>query len=252
MIKRVSVLTFLLLVFSLDIFARAGGGSGGGSAGGNYVNGLSVLIAWILSLILALIVRKRMKQSKKQIIESEKIDAIWNYDQLYVFTEIIFMKMQDAWMKKDLDSVKDLMTENCRQDLEKKMHRYFVCNEINMLEEIKIKSIKIVGSEDYVDNEKDSFIVYISGSMVDYVISVRTHNINDNSAKDSARFSDLYYFRRHIDTWLLDKIENKVTISKVYHAKHIIEKAALNNDKGAPVVDKIKVGNVVEDKTEIR
>ena len=59
--------------------------------------------------------------------------------------------------------------------------------------------------------------------MIDYFVSNRTEKITRNYFKSKEKFCDLYYFHRHNDTWLIDKIENVVRIQDVYKAKHIIE-----------------------------
>ena len=96
-------------------------------------------------------------------------------------------------------------------------------NEKNVLEEIVIRKIKIIGCEDHLDNETDSFIAYIYGEMIDYSISGLTGRIGQNAGKKKKKFRDLYYFLRHQDIWLIDRIENEVGIKSVFNAKHILE-----------------------------
>ena len=219
--KRIINVLFLFLCFSTEIFARAGGGSGGGGR----FSALGYAISLIMTLIILILVYIRTKESKKQILISGKIDPIWNYEKLCDYAKNSFMRMQDAWMQKNLDLVSDLITENCKADLTPKLKHLDFVNEKNVMEDIRLKKIKIIGCEDYLDNEKDAFVAYIYGSMIDYTLSGFSGRVTQNTEKKRNNFCDLYYFHRYNDIWLLDKITNEVGISKVYNAKHILEKS---------------------------
>ena len=70
---------------------------------------------------------------------------------------------------------------------------------------IKIKEIKIIGMEDFIDNHKDTFCAYIKGEMVDLILKkgfVKRKNITPNE------FEDLYFFIRKDDKWIVNNISN--------------------------------------------
>jgi len=214
--KRFFYLILLSFFFTVDIFARAGGGGSGGG------NGRAIGI--VFTIVFFCLLYYRTRQSKKQILFSGKIDPIWNYNKLCQYANNSFIRMQEVWMKKNLDLVQDLITDNCKEDLSKIIKHMNFVNEKNYVEKIKIKKTKIVGCEDYADNEKDTFIAYFYGSMIDYTIAGLSGNIVNGSKKSRTKFRDLYSFQRHNDIWLIDKINNDVDIKSLYKAKHKIEK----------------------------
>lgn len=218
--KNILILVLGLTVISIETYARAGGASG---SGGGYVNRYSWIITLSTTIIFLIILNYRNVQSKKQIKISGINDSLWNYEEILDWVKKSFLRVQNAWMEKDLSLVNDLITENLMNDLEKKIRHLNFINEKNVLEEIEIKSIKIIGCQDFIDNEKDSFIAYVRGSMIDYSISNRTGNITTNSSKRREKFMDLYYYKRHNNTWLIERIENKVTFRSLFKSKHILE-----------------------------
>ena len=80
----------------------------------------------------------------------------------------------------------------------------------NVLEEINLIETDIVDVEDFSDNRKDQFWVYVKGSMSDYTIDDRTGSIVSGDKK--AEFTELWKFLRIGDTWVLDEIDQKVSL----------------------------------------
>ena len=217
-IKKIYTTT-LLCIFAIDSLARAGGGSG---FGGGYRFGRGIAGLIVLLIFLGLLYY-RTRQSKIQIKKSQIVDPTWEYDELVAYVKEIYVKMQTAWMNKNLENINDLITEKLRVTLEKEIHHLNFINETNYIEDIQIKSVRIIACEDHIDNNQDSFTAYLRGRMIDYSVSGRTGNITRNSSKSHDRFSDLLYFQKHENRWLLDKIDNQVRIKDLYRAKHIIE-----------------------------
>jgi predicted lipid-binding transport protein (Tim44 family) len=203
----------IMLGSSTELFARAGGGGSGGST----TRGIGAII---LVLVFFAILYYRTWQSKRQATISMARDPNWNYDFLIKYAEDAFMRIQDAWMKKNLDLISDIITDNLRAELQKGIRELDFKNMKNVLEDIEVDSVKIIGAEDYADNEKDCFTAYIKGSMIDKEVS----GLNGHEwVKLDGPFRDLYYFKRHENTWLVDKIDTQATIGKVFSGKHVIE-----------------------------
>lgn len=219
--RRIVCFITIFLTALVEGFARTGGGSG---SGGGLRQGLTIIFAISFFILLAY----RTRQSKKQIEASKQSDSLWNYDRMIQYVETVFMRMQDAWTKKDLLFVNDIITQNLNTDFGKKINHLNFINETHCLEDIKIKSIKIIGCEDHIDNEQDAFSAYIHGSMADYSVSGLTDHITTNFRKNNENFSDLYYFKKHIDNWLPDKVENSVEITDLFKVKYVTEKIFIN------------------------
>lgn len=200
------------------LYARAGGGGGN-----NFGRALGMLIGLINAGLIIYYVKKRNKKAKILIDESHENDPLWDYDKMIAFSNDVFYRMQNAWTERDMDLVKDIVTENLYLDYKKKLDWMKVTHSKNMIEDINIRTVKIVGDQDYGPNEFDSFTVYIKGKLVDYLISDKTAHIYENSRKKRTFFSDLYYFVRHEDHWLLDRIDNRVTLGKILNQKQVID-----------------------------
>ncbi len=213
------VISITFLHVSLS-FARAGGGSGGG---GNSFRAIGVIIGLINLLLITIFIHRKNKKAKENIELSQELDPLWNYDEMTNFTSDVFMRMQHAWSERDMDLVKDIVTERLYLDFKKQLDWMKVKREQNLLEDIELKKVEIIGDEDYLDNELDRFTVYIKGKMIDYKISDKTMKIIENKSKKKKAFLDLYYFTRHENKWLLDKIDNQVSLSKVIKSKQVID-----------------------------
>ena len=98
-----------------------------------------------------------------------------------------------------------------------------VKHEQNIIEDITIKKTEIIGFEDRLGKDNDSFTVYIKGRLLVYTISDKTQKIYTNKDKSKTAFVDLYYFVRQNDQWYLDKIDNDVTLGKIFKAKEIVD-----------------------------
>jgi predicted lipid-binding transport protein (Tim44 family) len=221
MIRKSSLLSFsFVLLSTISVYARAGGGGGSSSGRGNLIG----LILGLINLaLIALFVYKKNKKAKKIINQVGVNDALWNYDQMIDFAQDVFVRMQNAWMERNMDLVKNIVTQRLYQDYQKKLDWQKVKHEQNIVEDIEIKKTEIIGVEDHVGKDKDSFTVYIKGKLVDYTVSDKTGRIYTNKSKSKTAFVDLYYFLRKEDKWLLDRIDNDVSLGKILRAKEIVE-----------------------------
>ena len=214
-------LFFLLstTLISASTIARPGGGSSGSGSS----RGIGAILGLIYLLILTLYIHKKNKKAKQIIEEIHSKDSIWDYDQMIDFSKQAFQRMQNAWSERNMDIVKDMVTPEFYQDYKKQLDWLKVKHEQNLIEAIEIKKSEMIGIEDHLDNKFDSFTVYIKGKMVDYTISDKTLKIYTNKSKQKTDFTDLYYFVRSNDKWLLSKIDGEVTLGKVIRMKEFIE-----------------------------
>ena len=218
---RKSISFTLLFLSTLSAFARAGGGGGG--SGSVYGRGLGVLLALINLALISFFVYRKNKRARQLISQLHSQDTIWNYDQMIDFAQDVFVKMQNAWMERNMELVKDIVTERLYQDYQKKLDWQKVKHEQNIIEDIEIKRTEIIGMEDHAGKDKDRFTIYIKGKLVDYTISDKTGKIYTNKAKGKTSFVDLYYFLRKEEKWVLDRIENDVSLGKILKAKEIVD-----------------------------
>ncbi|MGE5395714.1 MAG: Tim44 domain-containing protein [Candidatus Saccharibacteria bacterium] len=212
-----------ILLLSIDTFARAGGGGGGGGKGGGVIG----LILWgIYTLVVSIILFFKVGKSKKITRMSAAQDSFWNFDQMRDHAKQVFFKMQEAWMNRDIDSVKHIITPRLYEDYKTQLETMKSIGEKNILSGIYVSNVKIIGCEDYLDNSYDSYIAHIKGDMLDYTINEQTKEVIKNQEKENERFTDTYHFIRKDNQWLLDHIDNKVSIwdlinTRNYHEEQI-------------------------------
>ena len=90
----------------------------------------------------------------------------------------------------------------------------------NYLDKIVISDVKIVGMENYINNDQDNFTAYISGSMLDIMVRKKETIIKKQGTEE---FEDLYYFQRKDNRWYLVDISNAVDIWQLSELKITVE-----------------------------
>jgi Tim44-like domain len=216
---RSKILTFFLSSFfySQTLFANDF------SFRHNLIKGIGGIIALLLLSIFLLFANLKNKRAKKKIAISNSIDPFWNYDDMIKFSKKTFEQLQNAWSERNMDLVRDRVTDELYESYKKQLDWMKVKKEKNFIEDIRIKKTRIIGDEDYKDIEKDTFTAFISGKFVNYTMSERTGEIFENSKKKKSSFMTFYYFQRHDERWLLNKIETRDLVFKIYKTRQLIE-----------------------------
>lgn len=218
-----------LLIFTLTVeyaFARAGGG--GGSSGGGGI--LTTLLAFILApflLIYAAIVsvmleRKRNK-AKRLLKQLESEDPLWNHRRMKARIEEIFLKVQKAWMERDQDIAKDFMSNRIYTKHKMQTDEMIENGRKNVLAKINLKEAMIISVADYNDDTKDSFSAHIKGSMIDYDVDDKTGNLLSGDKTKIETFKEIWHFIREGNKWVLDEIDQNVTIGDIRKSELIKE-----------------------------
>ncbi len=215
--------TFML--YSESLYARAGGGGGSGRGG---LFSLFLKIILLPAFLIYYYIRNKKIKDKKlestQIIEQAAAeDPFWNEAKMEQLTKDMFNSMQTAWMERDLSSVKHQISADLYHDYSIKLAVMQSNKEKNILEDINIKEVSIISSEDYKDNTKDAFVAFITGNILDYTINETTGKVIKNKKKDAETFSDTYHFIRQGNKWILNNINNKVSLSDIDDSKNIKE-----------------------------
>jgi hypothetical protein len=234
------LLIFLFLFFlSSDSFSRGGGsvggggggGGGGGYGGGHYYHGYYyyghgghrsdfdpvvttvVIVLTILFFAVALtgvlfLNVIRSKAAKKHLLKAASADAFWDEEKMKQHASEVFHKVQEAWSANDLSSIFHLVTNDFFVHNQHFLSRYSKMNLKNKVSDVEISSLRIVKVTDKDDNNKDGFVVYITGSLIDYLVNTKTGIIIDGDSKSKGPFEDIYVFFRRNNQWLLNQIIN--------------------------------------------
>lgn len=220
---KVGAIAGILLLIAIDSYARAGGASSsGGNASGFRIIGyvVSVVLAAVTGIALGIALSRKIKKSRAIVFASTANDKFWHLGQMEDHARKTFLQMQNAWKRRNMEEVKGIITERLYSDYHRKLELLKKRKEMNILNSIEVKNVNIIGAEDYKDDAKDRFVAYIDGEMQDYIINEYTGELLHGTKKDVEPFSDTYHFVRRDNKWLLDYIDNHVTVLDVMMMKN--------------------------------
>ena len=208
-LKKAAFLLLLVLLFSThDLYAR--GVDGTNEAWGD--------LGAIIIILMAAYIRKqkviKKNEDSEQII-AQAADPMWDEGKMIALTKDVFFKMQQAWMDRNLDSVKKLISTELYDKYTLQLDFMKTNHEKKIMEKIVVRDVRIVSIEDYKDNVKDVFVGYVEGAMKDYTIDEQTGTMIANKKKQKLAFSDTYHFIRKADKWILNNIKNNVTTGDI-------------------------------------
>lgn len=155
-----------------------------------------------------------------QIIGS---DSFWDFDEMKLNARRTFYNVQAAWENRDIDQVKDYITPELYEKYKVMLGDMTEKHEKNIISCIDITETKIIGCEDYKDDSKDRYIAYIKGTILDYTILDTTGEIIKNPDRTTEKFSDTYHFVRGKKSWILEEIDNSVSLLDIVKAKNYKE-----------------------------
>lgn len=204
------IITVLLLLAPEVALARAGGGGGHGK--GSWLNIILLPVLLIYSAILTHQVRKKGKACKVLLARLEKLDPAWDLDAIRRRISQVFFKVQQAWMERDQNVARDCMSDAIFEKHKMQTDQLISQHRKNILENINLIETEVVDVEDFADNKKDKFWVDLKGSMIDYTVDDTTGSIVSGK-REAESFTELWKFIRTGDTWVLDGIDQKVSLS---------------------------------------
>ncbi len=246
------IIFFVMLFFANELWARAGGGfsGGGGFHGGGYSGGgshyygghrsggghlspmMALLAVFMVPLIVGLILLITwLSKSLKYIVANKRTEEVlrltqllmlkdksWTYNEIQVRISDVFFEVQKAWMARDLLSVEHFISERFYRS---NLHHIQWLNDrgwINVLEAMKVKEVKLIGIEDYLDDSKDKFSAFIKFAMTDFYIDENTRRYTGGNTAVTT-FEEIWHFVKKENYWVVDFIDNEVTFSDFVNSK---------------------------------
>ena len=211
------LIVILVMVFAQLALARAGGGGGGGGGGSSRGGGgiIGIILApflLIYSAILTAKLNQKNREARMLLARISENERSWDLSKIKNDIEIAYFKVQEAWMKRDQTIAKDYMSKRlfskhkAQTDFMIEQHRKNILQNINLIES------RIVQVADYKDDSKDMMWVYIKGSMIDYIINDQTNKVISGSPNEAEQFTELWKFIRGPEGWVLDEIDQTVTL----------------------------------------
>lgn len=189
------------------------------------------IITIICSVILAVILFYKIKRTleKPDPEVNPDVEFSLDYEELKQHVKKTFFKMQDARMSRNIDVAKGIVTESLYSDYKEQLEKLKNDNKINVLNQIEINEIRIIGCEDYMEGYHRRFIAQIHGKMIDYTIDELTGDVIENSSMNADSFTDTYHFIRDNKDWRLDYVDNFVTMFDVIQSKEYLNEEKYEN-----------------------
>jgi predicted lipid-binding transport protein (Tim44 family) len=132
-----------------------------------------------------------------------EMDSTFNEAGFKESVEDNFFKIQSAWTKRELGSVKSLLTPQMCNTFQDDINKFVANKQFNRLENIAVRQVDIV---DAVQDQGEEYItVKFLASLLDYVVDETTGQTISGSTSDPVKFLEYWTFTRKVGerSWLL-------------------------------------------------
>jgi predicted lipid-binding transport protein (Tim44 family) len=132
-----------------------------------------------------------------------EMDSAFNEASFKESIEDNFFKIQSAWTKRDLGSVKNLLTPQMLNTFQDDVNRFIANKQFNRLENIAVRQVDIVDAVQ--DQGEDYITVKFLASLLDYVVDETTGQTASGSTSEPVKFLEYWTFNRKVGekNWLL-------------------------------------------------
>lgn len=119
----------------------------------------------------------RISPVDESVVEEKikKTDPLFNKEEFLSFARSTFIKLQEAWTARDWSVIRPFESNELFEQHKKQLQGYIDNNQINIMERICVKVIKLHSFEQVGD--KDVMKVILSSKMVDYIIDATTQKV---------------------------------------------------------------------------
>lgn len=119
----------------------------------------------------------------------------------------IFFKVQNAWMAREMASVRDVLTPEMYESMQKDTERLRAEHRIGRMENIAIRAVDV--TEAWQESGREYITVRFLASMLDYTLDERTNQVVEGSRSEPVKFEEYWTFVRPVgpNTWQLSAIQ---------------------------------------------
>jgi predicted lipid-binding transport protein (Tim44 family) len=119
----------------------------------------------------------------------------------------IFFKVQGAWMGRDMSPVRELLSPEMYEAMQKDCERLRAEHRIDRLENIAVRSVEV--TEAWQESGRDYVTVHFLASMLDYTVDERTDQVIKGSRSEPVKFEEYWTFVRPAgpNPWRLSAIQ---------------------------------------------
>jgi predicted lipid-binding transport protein (Tim44 family) len=119
----------------------------------------------------------------------------------------LFFRVQGAWMGRDMTPVRNLLTPEMYETLQKDCDRMRAERRIDRMENIAVRSVDI--TEAWQESGRDYITVHFLASMLDYTVDEQTNDLIQGSRSEPVKFEEYWTFVRPVgpNPWRLSAIQ---------------------------------------------
>ena len=119
----------------------------------------------------------------------------------------LFFRVQGALMGRDMSPVRDLLTPEIYETMQKDCDRMRAERHIDRMENIAVRSVDV--TEAWQESGRDYVTVHFLASMLDYTIDERTNDVIKGSRSEPVKFEEYWTFVRPVgpNPWRLSAIQ---------------------------------------------
>ncbi len=188
----------------------SGGGSSGSSSGGSFGIGLVIVII-VIVIVIASSKKKQGGSSPSQPVRpsmtpqnhTERIaaaikkgDPAFSEQRFIGFAKDIFVKLQLAWMARDLSEIRPLVREELYEQHQRQVEEYLRLGRVNRIERINVKQAYL---HLYTKDPSYEYLsVFLQARMNDYVIDEKTQKVLKGDPNRELHLDYLLTFTRSI------------------------------------------------------
>ena len=172
-IPIVIIVVVVIIIFSLSKSKNGNNAAGNGSAGGNSASGSRPPQAGrTISRAPSKIVPNRTEQITEIM---KKKDVNFTANDFLSYAKRVYVDIQDAWSKRDLEPVRSVLHPNLYQQTQKQVEKKIADGIVNHLERISVNTAYITGYRQ--DDDYEYMYVYLVAKMIDYQVKEATGQV---------------------------------------------------------------------------
>lgn len=233
MFSKILLCSLPIILFATEVMARAGGGGGGGGrGGGGFLGSLIFLITAPFVILYSLYKMSRIKIKSLNVNAAlEKMarrEEHWSEANLISTAITIFKEAQLAWSNQDLEVIKKLLHPSLYPSWEFDIKKQISRNERNEITGLSVNEHIIIDVQNFNDNEKDSFTVYIRAQCKDRIIF--NNQINSENYEP---FEEFWTFEWEQGRWMVLEVTQIKGWSRFVNKKIIDEACSASKARNA-------------------
>lgn len=133
-------------------------------------------------------------------------DPTFNEEQFKEAAQDIFFRIQGAWTRRDLSSVRNLLAPTVLNMFQSEINQQTMNHQINKLENIAVRQVEIVDAAQ--EHGEEYVTIKFLANLLDYTVDDRSNQIVSGSSADPVKFLEYWTFSRKVGerTWMLSGI----------------------------------------------